>query len=334
MKVIQVGIGGMGDVWLRTVQASEDVEFAGFVEINDTTAERQVERYGLDRALIFKSLEEALAAVQADGVIDVTPPRFHRAVSLAALDAGLPVLSEKPLADTPDAAQDIVRRAGETGVLHMVAQNYRYSVPAQTLRQVLASGEMGRIGAVSVLFFKGPHFGGFREEMPYPLIIDMAIHHFDLLRFFLGNDPVSVFGRSWNPPWSWFNGDASASVSFAFAGGVVASYEGSWCATGRETSWNGHWRFECERGVVMLENDAVTAQHWTGVDDFHNVHTGIETLAPVTLPRSAQAYLLHEFYEAVTQGRAPATSCQDNLKSLGMVFNVVESFETGQVITL
>jgi predicted dehydrogenase len=330
MKVIQVGIGGMGNRWLETVLASDEVHYAGFVEINPDIAAMQIEKHGLDTGLIFSSLPEALDKVQADAVIDVTPPQFHREVSLTALDAGLPVLSEKPLAGTLPDALEIVQKADETGILHMVAQNYRYSVAAQTLKQALA--DMGHIASVTVEFFKGPHFGGFREEMPYPLIIDMAIHHIDLMRHLLESDPVSVFGRSWNPPWSWFNGDASASVSMEFANGVVASYNGSWCAPGRETSWNGNWRFDCEDGVVEMIDDRVIVHPWLDVDGFNNVYIDPLIIEPLEMPRIAQAYLLHEFYQAVTEGTSPATTCQDNIKSLQTIFNIVESFETGHII--
>jgi predicted dehydrogenase len=191
------------------------------------------------------------------------------------------------------------------------------------LKKVLSAGDMGEIGAVHIEFFKGPHFGGFREEMAYPLIIDMSIHHFDLMRFFLGSNPLSVFGRSWNPPWSWFKGDASASVILNFANGVPVSYNGSWCSQGRETAWNADWRFECANGVVVMVDEQVYTQG-----------TGQEPVLvePVTLERSDQAYLLQEFYEAVTQGKPVVTTCQDNLKSLGIVFDVVQSFETGQVV--
>ncbi|MEZ4618271.1 MAG: Gfo/Idh/MocA family oxidoreductase [Caldilineaceae bacterium] len=137
------------------------------------------------------------------------------------------------MADTRQSAQDIVDVANRSGILHMVTQNYRYKPPLQTLKQALESGVCGEIGAVHVEFFKGPHFGGFREEMPYPLIIDMSIHHFDLMRFLLSSDPVALYGRSWNPSWSWFKGDASASVTLNFAGGVIVSYDGSWCSQGR-----------------------------------------------------------------------------------------------------
>ncbi|MEZ4870626.1 MAG: Gfo/Idh/MocA family oxidoreductase [Caldilineaceae bacterium] len=323
MKVIQVGIGGMGNAWLRAVLASTEVEYAGFVEVSDKIAAEQVEKYGLDGSRIYKSLGEALSNVSADGVINVTPPQFHKGVSLEALEAGIPVLSEKPLADTRQSAQDIVDGANRTGILHMVTQNYRYKPPLQTLKKALDSGVVGAIGAVHVEFFKGPHFGGFREEMAYPLIIDMSIHHFDLMRFLLGSDPVALFGRSWNPPWSWFKGDASASVVLDFANGVTVSYDGSWCSQGRETDWNANWRFECSQGVVAMENSLVYTQ-LTGQD--------LVLVETVQMERTDQAYLLHEFYAAVTQGKPAVTTCQDNIKSLGIVFDVVQSFETGAIV--
>ncbi|MBE7550546.1 MAG: hypothetical protein HS126_05675 [Anaerolineales bacterium] len=50
------------------------------------------------------------------------------------------------------------------------------------------------------------------------------------------------------------------------------------------------------------------------------------------MERVAQGYSLHEFYEAVTQSKTPATSCQDNIKSLRMVFDVIKACETSQSI--
>jgi len=325
MNVIQVGIGGMGNAWLRAVLNSPDVEYAGFVEVSDAIATEQVDRYDLDGSKLFRTLDEALQAVDADGVINVTPPQFHQEISVTALEAGVPVLSEKPLAATRAEAATIVETSNRTGVLHMVTQNYRYKPPIQTLKHALDTSEMGAIGAVVVEFFKGPHFGGFREEMPYPLIIDMSIHHFDLLRFFLDSNPVSVLGRSWNPPWSWFAGDASAAVLFEFANDVQVSYNGSWCSQGRETGWNANWRFECAHGVVAMADDRVTTQ----LTDAEPML--VET---VQMERESQDYLLHEFYTAVTTGAQPVTTCQDNIHSLGMVFDTIASFEAGEVVTV
>ena len=328
MRVIQVGLGGMGNAWLQAVQASPEVQFAGFVEINPAIAESQAAQYHLNRDLIFSTLDQALDSVRADGVINVTPPQFHQPISIQAMAAGLPVLSEKPLADSMDAAQSIVDKANATGILHMVAQNRRYSPHTQTLKQALQSGVVGKITGVSVEFYKGPHFGGFRDEMAYPLIIDMAIHHFDMLRFFLDGEPVSVFGHSWNPPWSWYKGDAAASLQFKFSDRsghqTVVSYNGSWCAIGQETSWDAHWRFDCEHGTLTMINDQIIQQ--IGSD-------APQVLPIAVLPYANQAYLLHEFYQAVSTGSRPATTCQDNLRSLAMVFDAIRSFETELPVT-
>ncbi len=130
-------------------------------------------------------------------------------------------------------------------------------------------------------------------------------------------------GRSWNPAWSWFKGDASAQVTLEFMNDVFVSYNGSWCSQGREIGWNANWRFECAEGVVAMVDDVVYTQA-TGAEPVE--------VAPVKMELEGQAYLLQEFYEAVTSGAAPATTCQDNIKSLAIVFDVVRSFETGQIV--
>lgn len=323
MKVIQAGIGGMGDVWLRTVLASTAVEYSGFVETNSDIAQKQAKKYGLDQSKIFSSLDEALALVPTDGVIDVTPPQFHQTISTTALEAGIPVLSEKPLANTIEAAQAIVDKANQTGVLHLVSQNYRYRPQTQTLKQILDAGELGQVSAVSVEFFREVHIGGFREVMAYPLIIDMAIHHFDLMRFFLGSDPVSIFAKSWNPEWSWFKGGASASMVLEFANQVNVTYTGSWCSMGKSTPWNGHWRFECEKGVLTLEQEQLF---------IHRTDEEVVPVETIDMPAQDQAYMLHQFHTAVAGGTTPPTTCQDNIKSLSIVFDAIESIESRNIV--
>ncbi|MDZ4766675.1 MAG: Gfo/Idh/MocA family oxidoreductase [Chloroflexota bacterium] len=336
MKVIQVGIGGMGDFWLNIVNRSPEVEYAAYVETNADIAQQQIAKYNLDPALIFPTLEDALATVKAAAVINVTPPQFHKPISIIALDAKLPVLCEKPLSGTRADAEALAEYAERSGVLLMVAQNYRYSAVAQTVKKMLTAGELGALTAVSVNFYKAPRSVGFRDSMPQPLIIDMAIHHFDMLRYFLDSNPVEIFARTWNPAWSWFKGDASATVWAAFANGVKMNYTGSWVTQGQETPWNAHWRFEGERGVMTVEYDTISLQRANGVEDdggsYHQIYGDKLQIPLVTMDRQAQDYLLYEFYQAVTTGTSPATTAQDNLNTLHFVFDAVESAESGQVI--
>ena len=338
MRVIQVGIGGMGNAWLTAVQRSPQVEFAGFVEINPDIARAQAAAYNLDQSLIFDSLPRALEQVDADAVLNITPPQFHREVTVAALQAGLPVLQEKPLAGTLTDARAIAAAAEDTGILCSVAQNYRYRPLTQTLKRVLDSGELGALAAVSAEFYKGPHFGGFREEMPHPLIVDMSIHHFDMMRLFLGSDARAINASSWNPPWSWFAGHASASAQIGFANGVQAAYTGSWCSQALETSWNANWRFECQRGVLLARDDRVTIQRLLRVGDGEgalvNIHAEPEDIPLIEMQREGQDYLLQEFYEAVTAGGQTATTAQDNIHTMELVFGVVRACDSDQLIRL
>ncbi len=338
MKVIQVGIGGMGNTWLNAVQRSPGVEFAGFVEIDEEIARAQADACHLDRSLIFKSLPAALEAVDADAVINVTPPGIHREICVAALEAGLPVLTEKPLAGNLADARAIVAAADATGVLCSVGQNYRYRPLTQTIKAVLASGELGAVAALRAEFFRGPHFGGFREEMPHPLIVDMSIHHFDLMRLFLDGDAVSISARSWNPPWSWFAGDASAAAQIEFEDGSQASYTGSWCSQAMETSWNADWRFECERGVLLAQDDRLFAQRLLSVNEgargLASVHDEKREIPLVSMEREGQDYLLQEFFEAVTTGASTATTAQDNIHTMEFVFGVVEACNSGKMVRL
>ena len=338
MRVIQVGIGGMGNTWLGAVQRSPQVEFAGVVEIDDEIARAQAAAYHLDPALVFQAMPEALETVEADAVINVTPPEVHREICVGALEAGLPVLTEKPLAGNLEDARAIVAAADATGVDCIVAQNYRYRPLTQTIKAILASGELGAVAAVSCEFYRGPHFGGFREEMPHPLIIDMSIHHFDLMRFFLGSDAMAIRARSWNPPWSWFAGDASAAALIEFGNGVQASYTGSWCSQALETSWNADWRFECERGVLLAQDDRLYAQRLLSVKEgargLASAHDDKREIPLVSMEREGQDYLLQEFLEAVTTGAATATTAQDNIHTMEFVFGVVEACDSGGLINL
>ena len=338
MKVIQVGIGGMGNTWLRAVQRSDAVDFAGFVEVSDEIARAQAEANNLDPAQIFRSLPQALEAVEADAVINVTPPQFHREICVSAMKAGVPVLTEKPLAGTLEDARAIVAVAEATGLLCSVAQNYRYRPLAQTIKAILDGGELGAVGAVRAEFFRGPHFGGFRKEMPHPLIIDMSIHHFDMMRLFLGSNAATISARSWNPPWSWFNGDASAAAVIEFANGVQASYTGSWCSQAFDTSWNANWRFECEKGVLLTDDDRVYVQRLLSVDagarGAASVHDEKREIALIGMEREGQDYLLQEFYEAVTQGKSVGATAQDNVHTMEFVFGVAEACDSGLTVIL
>ena len=211
--------------------------------------------------------------------------------------------------------------AEKTGKILMVSQNYRFARWARTMHKLLESNVLGKPGACIVRFYKDPRFTGFRAEMPYPLIIDMSIHHFDLMRYITGSNAAEVAGSSWNPSWSVFKGDPSSILYFKMASGMPVVYDATWASRGPETSWNGDWEFECERGQLAFRGDKIyltTNGTTTEYTDY------------LEMPWQSQDYTLVEFIGAIASGKQPETHAADNLGSIAMVFAAVKAVESGK----
>ncbi|WP_238439458.1 Gfo/Idh/MocA family protein [Microbacterium sp. JZ31] len=322
-RVVQVGAGGMGRAWLRTIAAEPDAELVGLVDLDLDVARTALADGGIDGVVVGQSVAEVAAATGADAVIDVTVPAAHLTVNTEALAIGLPVLCEKPAAPT---VADALRQAAAAevhGRLLMISQSRRYYAALDALRAEVAG--LGAVGTVVTEFYKAPRFGGFREEMDHVLLVDMAIHAFDAARSMLGSEPVSVYCEEHNPSWSWYRGAANAHAIFTFSDGERFVYTGSWCAPGLETSWNGSWRISAERGSVA----------WDGAGRV-SVETaaGLREREIAAAPKEEIAASLAEFLACLRSGGEPSGAARRNVHSLAMVEAAVMSAETGRSVRL
>jgi predicted dehydrogenase len=317
MRILQVGAGGFGAVWLAALAAEPEAQLVALVDRDPAAL--------VPGAPGFSDVDAALAEVEADMALVVVPPDAHREVAERCLAAGLPVLVEKPLAGRREDCEALVEAAARAGVELAVSQNYRYRPVIETARRVLASGRLGAIGQAQVEFRLHHDFRGtFRERMEHPLILDMAVHHFDLIRFVTGLEAVDVAARTWNPPWSQFAGDASAVCAFTMDSGARVVYTGSWHPRGQFTDWNCRWLVECERGYLVLDRDEVRV--YEGADVNQPGTPADELTVPlVALERTDQAAVLADFWAAVVAGRPAATTAADNLRSVEMVLGAVEA---------
>lgn len=324
-KIIQVGVGGMGTMWTDCVVQSRHWEPAAYVDTNRKNLMAAATRHRLPRSRCFTHLGEALGKVEADAVLDVTPQEFRREVCCAAFARGLHVLAEKPLADSVANAKAIVTEAEVRGSTFMVAQNYRFQVLAQTVRRFIASGRLGEVGYVGVTFQKAPHFGGYRDRMPYPLVLDMSIHHVDLMRCLLDSDVHAVAATGFNPPWSWYKGDAGVMAQFVLDSGVPVNYFGCWVCSGWETPWNGNWRFEGSKGVLLWENDQLSFSCKPG---------SRRKVRSVNMATQTQMYLLDAFARALDTREEPETSGRRNLNSLAATHAVVRAAQEMRLVNV
>lgn len=323
MRLVQVGAGAMGRTWLTTIAESPAATLVGLADLDLQVARRAADDAGFRQIPVAGSLAELLDRLEADGVVNVTVPAAHRETSIVALDRGLPVLCEKPLAESVSAGLSMVASAERSGRLLMVSQSRRYWRALAAYRRQIA--QLGPIGTVGCTFLRAPHFGGFREDMPYPLLIDMAIHQFDLARDLIGREPVAVYCESYNPSWSWYAGDAAAEAVFEFAGGSRFAFSGSWCAPGAETSWNGQWVVSGAGGSAIWDGD-----HPSVATDA----AGQPIEAAIGTDPEQTAGSLAEFVDAVQTGRVPSAEARRNVLSLAMVEAAIRSAQEGRRVLI
>src|SRR5687768_15022216 len=110
-KALLVGAGGMGRAWGKNLLECDEVQLVGWVDIRPDKAAQAAAELELSGIHTGADLERALATVRPDFLVDVTVPEAHRDVTLAALAAGVPVLGEKPMADSMAHAREMVAAA-------------------------------------------------------------------------------------------------------------------------------------------------------------------------------------------------------------------------------
>jgi myo-inositol 2-dehydrogenase/D-chiro-inositol 1-dehydrogenase len=323
LPVVVVGAGAMGGEWLRMLRASPHAKTVGVVDLNLELAAATVASIGLDDVVVGDSVADVAARSGARGVINVTVPQAHRVVNEQALRAGLPVLCEKPLAPTIAEALRQVALADLTGGLLMVSQSRRYFNNLAAFRASV--GELGPLAAVHAAFYREDHEPGFREQMAHPLLVDMSIHHFDQLRYIAGDEPVAVRCSSWNPPWSWYAGDAAAAAEFELESGARFVYSGSRCTPGLQTSYNAEWRVYAERGAAAWDGD-----HIVQVDSPEIAPAGaVEVRADAPDRLEGIEGSLEEFARALRTGVTPQNEVRANVLSLAMVEGAIRSSDRG-----
>ena len=333
MRIIQVGVGKMGRTWSRVLRSAPGIEYVAVVEPAPANRDFAMSELGFSEADCLPSIDDALARDDWDAAVVVTPPATHRPIAETLLRGGRHVLLEKPLAATLEDGEALVGIANETGRILMVAQNYRYRPNIRAVQAAIRDGEIGTVRSVAIRFHRdtrsvfGP--GDFRYSMAEPLIIDMAVHHFDMLRAITGEDVTELYGRSWHVPGGVYAHHPAATVVMTLTNGATAIYDGNWAGFDTDTSWDGEWDIVGDTGRIRWRTDGQS-----NVVDLLPFDGTARRLSLDDGQPGDQAGLLADFVRAVASNALPQTSAQDNIRSLAIVLGAVESSATRKVVQL
>ena len=337
MRLVQVGLGDWGRDWAwRIIPAVPEVALCGYVDSDPGALDLLRKKVSSPDELWFGTLEEAVQAGAPEAVLVTTTLAGHAPLIRASLEAGLHVLVEKPFAESLETATELVALAAAKRRVLMVSQNYRFFPAPRAAAELVAGLDLGELYEVAIDFRRNnasPPKTRWRQHWdPQPLLVDMSVHHFDLLRMMFGGEPERMSCVTAGAGRGGFDGPPVAIASILF-GDVPVSYRASWISSGPITPWSGEWTMEFERGSVS----------WTSRGDEGILHDRMMLTArgrrrkTVRLPEVARidrAGTLTEFASAIRGGREPETSGRDNLGTMAMVEAAVESARGAEWVRL
>ncbi len=343
---VRIGLVGTGRIaQMRHLPAYQRTDDVLIVAAADPSREA-LERAAADFAIptVYADYREMLERERLDAVAVCTPNKYHAPVAIAALQHGLHVLCEKPLARNAVEAGAMVRAAREAGRILATAYRYRQQPEARAAKRVVDAGELGDVYMMRVRAVRRrmiPSWGTFtnKDIQGGGALVDFGVHVLDLALWLAGNPrAVEVSGvtsqrlgtRSgvnvWGP-WdaAGFEVEDHAAAFVRFEGGQALQLEVSWAlnvAASEETiSLSG-----TEGGLDVYPFRVNKADHGMLLD-----------MVPAWMPGTDESdwdRQVDDFVDAVRNGREPLVKPEEALQVNAIVDAIYESAATGQAVRL
>lgn len=337
MKIIQVGSSGWAAGWLEFIHNDPDCEMVALVSRGGPNLEAAKEKWGISDDICCTDYDEALKR-EADLVIVALPHMFHIEYAKKAVLAGKNVIIEKPLCDNLDEAKEFLRFMEGRKEKAFVSQNYRFRPQLWQMKASFGENGIGEPAWANVVFRHGiTHMKNsektawqrkdWRKQQTSLLLLEVAIHHFDMLRFISGSNVKNVYARGWNPEWSDLVGVGSAFILMEFENGFKVNYSVTEKSVGFPTGYQADWIMQTDKGSVKWENDepnklsmSIDAEGAL-VEDFY-------------FPGKDRAGVLEDVKNQLAGKPGAVPSVFDNINSLAVSFAALKSIEEDRTVLL
>jgi predicted dehydrogenase len=200
LRIGVVGLGYAGSAAMEGFSALPGVSLHAIAGLETPRLELLGDKYGVPRR--YARWEDMLAAGGLDAISVATPTHLHAPIAIAALEAGLHVLCEKPLARSVEEGRAMVAAAEKAGRVLQVVFNHRERGDVAALKQQVDAGQLGRIYYAKAHWMRRngiPGLGGWftsRELAGGGPLIDLGVHILDLALYLLGEPRVMTASAS------------------------------------------------------------------------------------------------------------------------------------------
>jgi predicted dehydrogenase len=318
----------MGKNHARVYSELPEANLVAVSDANPATAEAIGKTFG---ATAYSDYRELLEKEKPQAVNVAVPTALHEQVVTDALNAGANVLVEKPIAATIEEGQRLIALAKQKNLKLQVGHIVRFNPAIQELKKRLNAGELGRIYQVFC-----------RRAGPFPVrirdvgvVIDLAPHDVDIIRFLTGLDPIRLYAETEQR----IHTDHEDLVwgMLRLPDGITATVEINWLTPTkiREVlvlGERGLFRVDdLTQDLYFYENAQATGLAWDSLKNLRGVSEGgmVRYAFQRFEPLKAE---LQGFLKAVAEDTPVPVSGEDGLAALKIALALVESGKTHQVI--
>ncbi len=343
--MIRVGIIGCGSITKfrhgPEYDANPTVEIAGFFDYNQDRASEMRNKYG---GKVYDSIDAMLKEKTIDAVSVCTSNNSHAAVAIAALEAGKHVLCEKPMATCVEDAARMCEVARSTGKHLMVGHNQRFIPAHRKAREILSSGEMGKILSFQTTFShqgpeawssdKGAGTWFFKKSDAFMGAIgDLGIHKADLVRWLIKDEisEVSAYIRTLDkrgPDGRMIEVDDNAVCILHSQGGIVGTLTASWTNYGDEVNSTTLYCSEGRMRIFDHPEYSLEIQRKNGERIYYKIGD-IQTNS-----RQTNSGVIDSFADCIENGNCPEIRGEEGLEVLRIIFGLLESSQSGRSVKL
>lgn len=332
MKIAFAGAGYIINIHAKAAQTQKDVELAAIVEKFSDKAAALAKKFGIKNQ--YETVEQMLKAGGVDALVIGTPNFLHAPQAIAALEAGVHVMVEKPMAMNAREAEKMCEAAEKSGAILMVAHCWRFDPDVLWLKvQSKKLGKIIRTKGYGVHSHWGP--AGWFTQKKFAgggALADMGIHALDTARFLLGDPkPVSVYAKI-GTHYKDFDVDDTGVILVEWEDGATSYIESGWWqphADGPEaaTQLYGTQGFG-QLFPTQLEIPNVKAQK------IDVIKSGFKFPRKEHCPQSLYDAQMTYFIECIRKGKTPVPGGLEGWMNMKVVDAAYKSSKTGKAIKI
>lgn len=324
LKFALLGAGRIGKVHARAIASNPDAELAFVADASVEAAKAISQQYGCKVATIDQIADDDAI----DAVIICTPTTTHADLIEKFARVGKPIFCEKPVDLDVGRAKACLSVVRETGAKLMLGFQRRYDPHFLAAKKAISEGRVGEVEMIQIIS---------RDPGAPPLdyiktsggiFRDMTIHDFDMARFLLGEEPVTVYATG-----SVLTDQALAGLDFDSASITLTTASGKHCtiSNSRRTTYGYDQRVEVHgsKGTLSVENQRPVTIEVATVDGFTR-----PALHDFFMTRYVEAYAaeIAAFVSVVKEDATPAPSGEDGLRALLLADAAFRSASEGIVV--